>query len=197
MVRLAAQPHTIAAQADDRRDDADIDVLGLEHRALLDVELEVRPDVGDAGGRVDAVEVEACRSHRVAERDAVGVDPVSEVAHVLAGEGPAAEEGSVEARALLVHEGDYPERPLGLEALLLQQPDGVEGGDHAERAVEASAAGDGVEVRADRDGRARTGLPAADEVPGRVDLDLEAELPHLVADPAVRCEELRRPGERA
>ena len=114
VVRLAAQPHTVTAQADDRGDDADLDVLGLEHRALLDVELEVRADVSNAGGRVDAVESKPAAA--IASRS------VTPSASTRSPKWPtpspvkarAAEERSVEARSLLVHERDHPEGPFGL-----------------------------------------------------------------------------------
>ena len=116
-----------------------------------------------------------CR-HRLAQGHPVAVDALAEVGDVLSGERAAAEERRVEARTLLVHERDDPERPPRLEPLLPQQPDRVHGRDDAECAVEAAAGRHGVQVRADEDRPAAACLPAPDQVAGRVDLDLEPEL---------------------
>ena len=193
MVRLAVEPHAVAAQPHDRGHDPDLDPGRLQRRPLLDVQLEVGADLADAVGSAGAVEVVPGRGHRVAERRPARIDPVAEPGDVLARERPAPEEGGVEARPLLVHERDDPERPAGLEALLPEQAHRMDGGDDPERAVEASSRRDGVEVRPDEDRRAAARLPASEQVAGGVDLDVEAEFAHAVRDPCVGLEERRRP----
>src|SRR5207247_1632834 len=142
-------------------------------RALLDVQLEIGAHVVDAARFGNSGEVEAEPGHRVAERDAVRVAPIAELAEVLADERPAAEEGGSEARALLVHERDEPEWPLRLDAPLLEQADRLQPGEDAERAVVAAARGHRVHVRADDGGLARPHVPARDQVAGGVSLHRE------------------------
>ena len=98
MVRLAREAGAEADQADDPGDDADLDPLGLEHRPLLDVQLEVGADLVDSARTRQRVEVEAELGHRLAQADAVGVAALAEVAQVLAHERAAAEERRAEAR---------------------------------------------------------------------------------------------------
>ncbi|MCY1383319.1 hypothetical protein D9M69_714350 [compost metagenome] len=46
VVRLALDDDLDAGDAGDRRDDADIQAPGLQHRPLLDMQFQKRPDVG-------------------------------------------------------------------------------------------------------------------------------------------------------
>ena len=57
----------------------------------------------------------------------------------LAAEHPAAEDGRVEARALLVHHAADRERPTGATGLAKDGLDGNERGDHPQRAVVCAA----------------------------------------------------------
>ena len=98
-------------------------------------------------------------------------------------------------RALLVHEGDQPERALRLDAPLLEQADRLQTAEHAERAVVAAAARNRVEVRADHDRGAGASLPATDQVAGGVELHLEPELLQLAGQPGQNVAELGRPRE--
>src|SRR3954454_7718932 len=193
MVRLPAQPYAVAAKPDDRGDDPDLNPFGLEHRALLDVQLQVSADLSDAASLGYAVELVAALVHSVPQRHARSVDARTEASDILAGERAAAEERRIEARALLVHERHDPDGTPRLEDLFPQQAAGVQPGDDAEDAVEPSAGRHRVQVRADQDGTADAGLPAPDQVACGVDLDLETDCAHAVAHPLVRGEELRRP----
>ena len=71
---------------------------------------------------------------------------VAKVAHILARERAAAEQGRAEARALLVHERREPDRARRLDPALAKQADGVEAGNHAKRAIEAPTPRHGVDV---------------------------------------------------
>ena len=67
MVGLAREARPIADQPDDPGDDADLDPLGLEHRSLLDVQLEIRADSSSTPRALgSALEVEAELGHRLA-----------------------------------------------------------------------------------------------------------------------------------
>jgi hypothetical protein len=175
VVRLAAQADTVAAEPYDRCDDADLEAGRLEHGALLDVQLEARGDLGDPVRLRDVGEGEAGSRHRLSEGRSSRVDAVAEAVHVVADERAAAEERSVEARALLVHERGHPDRPRRLEALLLEEANGVHRGDDAEGAVESAAGRNGVEVRSDEHRSAAPALPAREQIARSVDFDLEAK----------------------
>ena len=49
----------------------------------------------------------------------------------------------------------------------------MDGRHHSERAVQATAGRNGVEVRADQDRLASSGIPPADQIPCRIDIRLE------------------------
>jgi hypothetical protein len=79
--------------------------------------------------------------------------------------------------------------------LLPEQADRVQPAEDAERAVEATAVRDAVQVRADDDRRAVAGRPAADDVARRVQLRLEAGLRRPPAEPIADGAVLGRPRE--
>jgi hypothetical protein len=69
--------------------------------------------------------------------------------------------------------------PAGTDAL-----DRLEASEHAQDAVEAPAAVDGVGVGAGHEGSAAAGAPEdPDQVPGRVGVHLEARCAHLCGEP--------------
>ena len=139
------------------------------------------------GASASAVRVGSGRAHRVGERDPVVVGAREHVGDVEPPDQRArAERRRVEARALLVGERDHRDarQPLGDR----------EARRHAERAVEAAAAADAVEMRArrpPRPGRVRDRPQRA----GRVALDAQPGGPRLRAEPRLGGRELGRPGE--
>ena len=101
---LPVEDDAVTLDADGAEHRADGETLALEHRALLDVQLEVGADVLEPrAGLVRAVELDAVLAHDVLEPLATGVD---EIAHGIriegAGDRRAAEQAAPEARALLV-----------------------------------------------------------------------------------------------
>ena len=97
--------------------------------------------------------------------------------------GPPRRAPAADAPALLVAEGDDGERP----ALRSEPLDRLEPGHDPERAVELAALGHGVEVGAGPDlGSTARSAQTAHEVPGAVDLDLEAGVPHPAGGEVVR-----------
>ena len=102
---LAAERDRVALDAEGAEHDAERQVERLEHRPLLDVELEVGRRVFELRARLErAVEVDAVRGERVRERDPVRVAPLAQLVLVAhrAGGRRRAEERAAEARALLV-----------------------------------------------------------------------------------------------
>ncbi len=101
----------------------------LEHRPLLDVQLEVGGRVLELRARVERpVEVDAVLAQRVRQRDAVAVGQRAQLVLVghRAGRGGRAEEGAAEARALLVGPVDEP-HGHGRRALLRDPPQHLDG----------------------------------------------------------------------
>ena len=134
------------------------DPHGLEHRALLDVELEVRRRRGELRVRVERViEVDAACCERIGERDAVAVGEAAQlllVAHRPGG-GRGAEERAPEARPFLVGPVD---EPYGHRrgSLLGDPPEHLRARDDVEAAVEPAAVPHRVDVAADQDGALRS-----------------------------------------
>ena len=85
----------------------------------------------------------------------------------------------LEARALLVGEGDERQRPARGGTSVVRRLAGFEPGEHAVKPVVAAAGSDCVDVRAEHH-RRHVLVPAAhaDDVADRVDGDLEPELAH-------------------
>ena len=129
----------------------------LEHRSLLDVELEVGTRICELRSRLERMlELDAVRAQGVGECDAVTVDQLRErrlVAH-RAGRGRGAEERPPEPSALLVGPVDEPDSHR--RTLLGDPAEHLGAGDDVQRAVEPAAVRDGVEVTADQE---RQGLP--------------------------------------
>ena len=74
--RLAAPRDEMALDPERAEDDAERQIHRLEHRPLLDVQLEVRGGVRELRARLErAVEVDAVLRERVGQRHAVGVAP--------------------------------------------------------------------------------------------------------------------------
>ena len=157
---------------------------------MLDVKLQVGADTVDSPRFGKPLEVEAGRRHR---RVHAPLAPVVEIE--IAYERTAAEHPGLEAASLLVVERDNPERTLESNAFLPERTHALEGGQHAQCAVEAPAPRHCVQVRADEDSGSLTLLPAPDHVAGRVDLGLEPKRIKPGQEPFVRLRELRGPGK--
>ena len=126
VVGLAGEAHAEAEHPGDRGDDAEVDATALEHGPLLDVQLEVGAELADARRLAQPAEVESGLCHRVGDAPTL---PVLQVA--VAAERSAPEHPGLEAAALLVVEGDDPERAARLDALGLQPAHDVQGREHA------------------------------------------------------------------
>ena len=170
--------------AGDARHDADRDAGGLEHRPLLDVQL----DEGSAPASGARRPPRARRARRPPEpaprRGCLRPGPARPRWSRLevAGDRAAAHAAQAEVVRLLAEEVDDEEVVSEVDAVVWRrQPHRLDGAEHADDAVEATAALDGVGVRARHD--ARPASPAAprqgaDEVAGGVGLDGEAGVGH-------------------
>jgi hypothetical protein len=172
----------------------------LEHRPLLDVQLEV-------GGRGEAIEVRARRAHagerhavlgqRVGQLHALAIDQVRQLGLGVerAGRRRRAGQAAAEPRALLVGPVDQAQRHRRL-AGLARAPQHLEAGQHAERAVEPAAARHRVEVAADDQAPRRRARQRRPQVAGAVALGRDAQLAlELLGEPRPRRLPGRAPGD--
>ena len=160
----------------------------LEHRALLDVQLQVRGRVLELRSCVERpVEVDAVGAERVGQRDAVPVGQQPQlvlVAHRAAGR-RRAEQRAAEARPFLVGPVDEPDGDRR-RALLGDPPQHLRAGDDVEAPVEPAAVRDRVDVAADQDGALRVAAQRPPVVAGRVALDARAAGPREPVEPRAR-----------
>jgi hypothetical protein len=83
---LAGEAHRVALDAEGAEDGSEREVEALEHRPLLDVQLEVGGGAFEGAARLErAVEVDAVLAQRVGERGPVAV---GEVADLVRSQGP-------------------------------------------------------------------------------------------------------------
>ena len=156
------------ALAVDGGHDADRLSEPLEHRALLDVDLDVAEHVVARGGNfVD--EVAEPRALVVAQAQPFEPEPP--------GHDRGAEVGGAEAHALLVGEPDHLD--VARHAL-----GGLDGDQHAERPVVPAGVDHGVQMRSEHERRPVAAAP--DQVPQRILARLEAGLAHPAGDQRVR-----------
>ena len=137
------------------RHDADLLVLGLEDRPLLDVVLEVGVHLARADRLVadpaDALEL-------IAEGLALGVlAAIGVVERVDAGEHARRQHRRRKPRAFLVGPVGDDDRMLGLDPEIVERAHDLEPAEHAEHAVVAPAGRLRIEMRADID-RQRVGI---------------------------------------
>ena len=165
-------------------DDAQRHVLAQQHRALLDVALDVGVRRIEQDRRVarepDALEL-------VAEGQAVGIrERVGVLEADPAGGDGGAQHVRAEAHALLLREGGDDEGSLRRDPPIVQGADGLDAGQHAQAPVEGARGADGVDVGARHDGgeivaQARA---AAEDRAHRVDRHDESGLLHPPDDEA-------------
>ena len=191
MAGPAVEPHLGARGAGDRRDDTDGRVALLQHRPLLDVQLDVSEQLLAAarGGAGSVAE----RGKRVAHGDAVRVGERERRRVERPRDRAAAEVRGAEPQPLLVAEAEHVDGERQADLLRAQPRDALDRRDHAERAVERAGVADRVEVRAEQQ-RARVRVAAghaADEVPRGVDPHGHPGLRHPAADQRVRARHRR------
>ena len=180
----------VTVRAVDRGDDAGRQALGLEHRALLDVQLGVSEHVFLAlCSFADALGVETEAAQRIAHADPAAVDGVQDLRAERARHRAAAEQGGVEPGALLVGEADDLGRERQTPAGGVQRVDALDAGDDAEHPVVLARVTHGVQMRAE-DERRQTrplALVAADAVPRRIEARAHSRLAHPAEHQLVRA----------
>ena len=155
------------AQALPVGDNADLFALGLEDRALLDVQLEHRVHfaLADLFWALPADPLEL-----VAKAFALGVNPViGPVEAVPAGENTRGEHGRGKARAFLVGPVGHDDWVLGLDPEVVHRADHLKAAENAQNTVILAASRLGIEVAADID---RQGLGVGPLAAGKHIADL-------------------------
>ena len=186
MIAAAVHCHVRPVHPGDRVDDADPVPRVLQDAALLDVRLDPAGEiVEDVDALAPASRVTAGVGGVLPEAAPV-VDRPNRLLEVLLGhalgDDTAAEQADVEARALLLEEGD--QRQGQAEPELLVQPAGLEADDDAQRAVPPAAVSVAVAVRADPEHRLALRPVAGDEVGDGIPLDREADALELAREVA-------------
>src|SRR5215218_7825446 len=172
-------------------------VQRLEHRPLLDVQLEVRPSVLELRARLErAVELHPVLAQRVRQRDALAIRQRAQLVLVghRAGGRRRAEERAAEPGALLVGPLDEPDRDRRL-ALLRDPPQHLDAGQHVQAAVQPAPVRHRVDVTADQERPLRPPAQREPLVPRLVDFELGADRRDLRSQPLPRALPRLGPGD--
>ncbi|GJE46609.1 hypothetical protein AEGHOMDF_5815 [Methylobacterium soli] len=175
----------VARGSRDGRDDADGQVLRLQHRPLLDMDLQIAEHVRRGAGEApDPLGIEAELRQRVAQADPVAILAIEGGRLEASREGPRARQRHGKAHALLVPEGQHLDGEGHAEPGLMKGRDCRDRRDDAERAVVAARIAHRVDMRAEEQGRCARpiALVAPDHRAGRVERHPHARLLHPGAD---------------
>ena len=184
MPRLALEGDEERARADDPGDDADIDTGPLEHRPLLDVELEKPRERGRAAARRRTPDsVIPIRSSSVTRSSRVPRGALEHLRREPAGERPAPERA--DECALLVGEVDCLEHDRQSETRILHGTKHLERAEHPERAVVPPCPSHRIQVRPEQERRrgGRTSRQDRGVVRRRVDPGLEPGRARTIEEP--------------
>jgi hypothetical protein len=185
---LAAPRDPRALDAEGAEHHTQRQVHRLEHRPLLDVQLEVRRRVRELRARGNrVVQLHAVLAQRIRQRDPVTVRQRAKlvlVSHRARG-GRRAEQRAPEARAFLVRPGDQPDRDRRL-SLRGDSPHDLDAGEHVETAVEPPAVRHRVHVAADHQLLVRGAPQREPLVAGFVDVLDGAGALHLLPQEGAR-----------
>src|SRR5215218_2214732 len=194
---LAAPGDPRALDAERAEHHPERQVQRLEHRPLLDVQLEVRASVLELRARLErAVELHPVLAQRVRQRNALAIRQRAQVVLVgqRAGRRRRAEERAAEPGALLVGPLDEPDRDRRL-ALLRDPPQHLEAGQHVQTAVQPAPVRHRVDVTADQERPLRPATQREPLVPRLVDLELGAGRRDLRSQPLARALPRLGPGD--
>ena len=191
---LAAKGDLVTLGGEGAGDDSQRQAHRLEHRSLLDVELEVGGGAAQAAAGLEhAVEAHAAARQHVGHRLAVAVAQATSDFEVEASRrGARAEQAQPEARAFLVGPVDQAHGDRG-HALRRDASQHLEARQHVERAVEPPAVGDRVEVAADEELLRRASFERRPAVAGLVGLDGDGESGEVLGEPVTGARPDRRP----
>jgi hypothetical protein len=178
----------VALHAERPQHDAEGEAQRLQHRPLLDVELEIRRRILELRASLErAVEVDAVGRERVGKCHSLGVPPPAQLVLVVhrAGGRTGAEQAAPETRALLVRPVDEPygDRRLTIGGDSAQH---LDAGHDVERAVEPASVRHGVDVPADQEDAIGASAQREPLVPGLVGLLLRPDAVELASEPLLR-----------
>ena len=177
MVGLALEYDLNTADADDGRHQADVDALGLEHHALLDMHFEEGGDILSLRLR-EFFRIAADAAKRGRQRLAVRALQREHVRFERAGHAAAADTRETIFARLLSKKVHHFEWMTQHDARIFQRARSLERGDDASNPVEAAARRNRVRVRAEHNGL-QPGFNAsapADEIARRIDSDFKPGL---------------------
>ncbi len=161
--------------------DADRKIFRFEHRALLDMQLEIGQQfAAGARGGADMIGIEAEFLQRLAHGDAGGIAHLQHAFVEGAGDRAAAEQRGGEAHALLVGKAGDLDRERQPLAAPVQIGDAGDRSDHAERPVPFAGVAHGVVMRAEHQAwqTRRGALIAAADIADRIEMRVHAGLAH-------------------
>ena len=194
---LAGERDEVSLDAERPEHDSERQLERLEHRPLLDVQLEVGGRALELAARLErAVELDPVGADRVGKRDPVRVAAFPQLVLVghRTGRRRRAEERAAKTRALLVGPVDEAHGRRGL-AVLGKTTDDLDPGHDVQGPVEPAAVRDRVDVPADQHRALARPAQRPPLVPGLVDLVLERQPAELVAEPRARPLPGLRPGD--
>ena len=189
--RLTAERDARALDAERAEHDAQRQIHRLEHRPLLDVQLEVGGRGLELTPRVEcAVEVDPVGCERVRQRDAVAIRQLPQLVLVVhrARRRARAEERAAEARALLVGPVDEAHG----RSRLAQPAHHLHAGEDVQRPVQPAPVRNRVDVSPDQHGLPGAARQRPPLVSGRVHLGIDR---HLLVEPLLRAHPGVRPGD--
>src|SRR5438552_17787372 len=153
VVLATVDRHASVHEPDDVAHHTERRPLLREARPLLDVELEVRRQPRGVALRLRRLPGLADRPERVGDLHPVLVGALSGAVGQAPERRARTEEPDPESRAFFVAPPHHFDRPPEADAVVEQHLDGLDRAQHAERAVEPAALGNGVDVRPDEDRR--------------------------------------------
>jgi hypothetical protein len=149
VVGKALEGHLPPFDADDPLDDANLDAVAVEHRPLLDVELEIDLDITKVSpGSVQTIRVATDIANPLTDGLATVADHLEGLLREVSDHRAAADQ-----TALLVRKDHHLQRVTGDYIGFVQDLSTLDGGDDADITIVVAALGDRVDVRAKQDDR--------------------------------------------
>src|SRR3569623_1345548 len=191
---LTDELEAVALDAHRAEHDADRLLQLLEHRPLLDVELEIRDRLlrlEVLRRRLELIEIDPVLGERIWQLHARAIDEVSELSTRIecTGGRRGAPQRPPEPCAFFIGPVDEVDRQLRL-AMLAQD---LEPGEPAEAALEPAAAGHGIEVAADHEALRRLAADGRPQISRRIALGRDAALAELRGEPLAGLAPRRSP----
>ncbi len=171
-------------QSCNRVDDADMQLLAIQHRPLLDVQFDERVQAVGAPLRVQSVHgVEAVFCHGVDQTHPGEIARrMQAVGRQLAADGLGADH--VAEAALFIGEGNRFERETQRNLLLLHATQALQPGQHAQRTIQVAGTRYRVQMRAGHDaGPFAVPVQACMDVGGAIHVQFQTRIPDALLQP--------------